>query len=305
MMENIEKELYDSEYYKEQLINPTTRIINYSDTDASKKINVQTFTTKYGKIRGRELSNTKLGNYIARTKTINFGSVGDFSIDAIPNSLIRSKGTEVTWVSSDSKCFRNKQLISRRFLSKICQFWSYMVGIRYDFHKGEMNGLWEWGTMLKLHNTNEHHTFLSGGDAIAMLKDILFVIRNKNIKNINKFYNDGRISKQLYNILIEMASQKNNSIENTLMEMKYRVYYDYKLDDKVWSYPKVRVNYLFNLIKEINNGDYLTDILVPVIHNLHTYPIICKDTHVKPMSTEEHENNTDDYDLTQYVFERN
>jgi len=97
---------------------------------------------------------------------------------------------------------------------------------------------------------------------------------------------------------------KREKVAVILNNIKGRLYRIEQLGDKVWSYPKLNILYILSLLDMLNDRNFFMDIEIPIIYDLYKYPIHCSDTHLKPMSDSEHDKNKDDYDYTQYVFER-
>ena len=308
----VEKELIHYPQLYDEIYNrgKTLRGLNQADI-----MNTYDVVNRYGKLKPVLKANTRTGFNISRLSVRHFGSIGDYDIDTIPLSHIKCKGTEITYMSYDKKHIRNKHLISRRFLSKVLSTWCYTVGIRYKPHKEEINGMDLWGKNIPLKTTdtrgeetiiyreNQHH--LSAGDSILMIKDIIFLIRNKKLETLRDNMIMKKVSPQLYNVLVYKSISEKKKIGYILNEMKHRLYYDYQINgtDIVWGYSKYHIDYLVGIIMELQSGKYLTELMYPMINNLYQYPIKCKDTFVKPMTDKEHEKNADDYYTSQYYID--
>ena len=280
----------------------------YDAYNEAQRINVYNFTTKYGKQYTKIIGNVRLVRNIIDAKVNHFGSIADYELpDTFPLSYVKCKGTEIIEIQdAPKKAYRRKGvLISRRFLSKVLQTWAYMTGIRYYSEKRKDTAVYLWCQKLKVRTSNKISIIdvLTGNDTIAMIKDMLFIIRNKPSVNL-KSYVSRAISENLYNLMMAQALSKKTKFENIIQQMKDRMYHVYQIYDYTWNYPKYNPEYLTGVLNELNSGNYILNAPIPIIHDLYKYPIECKDTHLKPMTNEEHEQNKDDYDLTQYVFER-
>ena len=301
-LSNVEFEMIQIPELKHLLINSEDK--RYSQYNEAQKLNISKTTSRYGKEETLVTSNTWLGHSISKLKPRNFGSIGDFDVDSIPLSYGRLKGTEVTFISYETKQIRNSQIISRRFASKVLSTWCYIVGIRYKpkEESSEINGIELWGKYM------EHYKqpVISGQDIILMLKDIMFLTRNKSVSKLKEYIENQKVSPQLYMVISTKRYQTKDKYRVIINEMKNRLYYEYQvpLTDIVWDYPKYSMEYLMGVVNELQSGKYLTDLIIPLIKDLWKYPIKCTDTKVKPLSYEEHETNKDDYDLNKYVFER-
>jgi len=143
---------------------------------------------------------------------------------------------------------------------------------------------------------------ISGEEAILLLKDILFLIRDK--KYNFKRYKD-KISPQLYSVLWGILHDKEHNKEHTkelIDSIKDRCYYTYQAYDKVWATPKYNPNYIISIIKELQSGKYYIDLPVPIINNLYKYPIRCTD--MSNTDIDSSEKTSDDYDIGKYIWER-
>ena len=303
----VEKELIHTPQLYNEIYNrgKSLRTLNQADI-----MNTYDVVNRYGRLKPILKANTRTGYNISRTSMHNFGSIGDYDIDTIPLSHIKCKGTEITYMSYETKQTKNKQLISRRFLSKVLSTWCYVVGIKYKIDitkENELSGIKIWGK--KIPNDTGIYTgknnMLSGNDIVLILKDLIYLTRHKDLKNIQDDIIKSQVSTELYNVIKYKVRKEKKSMINVVNEMKHKLYYDYQIPetDIIWTYPKYPIEYLIGLIKELQSGKYLTELLYPAINNLYQYPIKCKDTFVKPMTDKEHEKNADDYDTSQYYID--
>ena len=274
-----------------------------SEYNMAERINSREWTTKYGKVANKQYGNTRLGKNIARLPQHNFGSIAEYNIDTLPNSYLSRNGIEKFELSQSNKYYRGKSLISRRFLCKILSTWAYAVGITYK------QAIKLWAKDIKQYTYNgktRTYKMLSATEGQQMIKDLLFLIRNKSVQDILKYAESGIISEHLYhriNGIINDDLWDNDEKQQKIMQIKDRLYITHQLGNKVWAYPKYSAEYLISIIKDLQSGQYFTDIYIPVINNLFKYPIECKDTHLKPMTDTEHIKARDDYDIGQYIWE--
>lgn len=320
---------------KEQLINnlgdnyPTDRY------NTAQRLNVYEIVTRYGKVSPRVTGNTRIGESINQLPIHTFGSIGQYIIDTLPNSFMSRNAVEKTEIRTDNLKFRKQQIVNRRFICNVLSTWGYIMGISYkntikmwakdiDYtlpkkhyavidKKVKENGYIKTykvyvpeRTDKELHKTTK---CLSGQEVLLMIRDIIFLIRNSNLKDMEKDLVDNatisaHLGNRIYDIIHDKTLDKNQK-EKKIKAIKDKVYITYQSDtqDLIWTFPKYNVQYLIGLIKELQSGDYLMDIYVPVINNLKKYPIECKDTHLKPMNDEQHNKNKDDYDISQYIWE--
>lgn len=293
-----------------------SQLINYLhgkplDTyNSAQKINVSSKITRWGKVATNEDSNTYLGRTLSRQKITHFGSIGDFTVDSLPIAMIRRykgggketknlhKGTQITWMSTKNSQSNGVQLISRRFISRLINYWAYVVDLGGNTKKSNyMLALDLWSVSLTHPKTNRTYKMIDGYVAIDIIRDILFLIRNKQV-------DPSKMSQHLYNIIRDKTYHSKKPFEEILGDMKKRVYYTRQLGEIAWSYSDIHPNYLRNLLMDLRSGDYDLEIKVPSIINLYKYPIECKDTQVKQMTEKQHEKNLDDYDISQYIYER-
>ena len=267
-------------------------------------INVYYKTSRYGKSYPVITANTKQVDTMRQLKVVNFGSIQDFLIDTLPKTLFRAKGTEkIVMQEGEKQDQQGTYMISRRFISKTIKFWANMTGIRYvvtSDERRDINALSLWGKDLIFYGFDDRKMaqyFSNGEDCIKIIKDILFVMRDKE-------YNPNKVSDQLNRIIQNRCKALKIKPEKVLKEMKDNIYYTYQCNDVVWSFPKVSVEYLFGLLKELKSGRYDITLMIPLIYDMRTYPIKCTDMHIKPMTEEEHKINKDEYDIGRYIFER-
>jgi hypothetical protein len=261
-------------------------------------INVSSSTTKFGKISVNEDANTYMVKNLSRLSTRNFGAIGDFNVDSIPLSVVRCKGTTVTWADTNGKEYQGLQLISRRFICKVAQFWGYIIDLGGNTKTANYRRTLElWGLTVENHDLDKEYLMVNGEMVISMIKDLLFLIRNQEV-------NPDKISLNLYNIIRGKSYQEKKDFNTILSEMKNRLTYTNQLGEEAWGYSKIHPDYLVCLLKELRSGEFDTSIFVPVILNLYKYPIECKDTQVRKMTEIQHHKHLDDYDIGKYIFER-
>jgi len=266
--------------------------------NTAQRLNVINYRDRWGRDRSRETGIFRITDSISQLKTINFGAIQEYDIDTYPKSLIRCKGTEITYLSN--KRYRAKKqgvlVLNRRFLSKILSFWCYLVDIPYIRKEHRISGVRLWcipdkaiPILKKTKDKSKEKTyFITGEIGIILLRDILWLIRNVDNKKLKIKAYEGKISKHLYNLL-----QKKHT---TLSEIKDRLYYVYQLGDKAWAFPKISPEYILRLLNELNSGRYYLDVIVPIIKDLHKYPIVCSD--IRACNIYRSQETKDDYDLT-------
>jgi len=326
-----ELELIKYPSLRQQIINNVKHLgRNKNQTES---INTYDFVDRWGKVRNVVFGNTRLGHNISREKVLNWGSVGDFDIDTIPLSYIKAKGTEVTYISYESKQVKNKQLINRRFLCNVLSTWGYLLGIQYtSTDKYKMTGIKIWCRGIEYEFTDTsgnktelkrgEHSHINPADVTLMMKDILYIMRGKKFKYIKDEMINGNVSPNLYNTIFTLAKKEKTSMEDILQECKERFYKEHRVIDYntgqvdfIWNYTKWCPEMITGYIRELNSGKYFTDILYPIIKNMHyksPYPIKCTDTHLKRYKVtvdtdgniiDEHKKNNDDYDINQYYID--
>lgn len=272
-------------------------------------INVLPIISRYGKETTLITPNNRISFYISRQNQINFGCIQDFEIDTIPLSMFRGKGMEKFALYEQEKQNRKGQFfISRRFVSKLISFWGYMMDIQYvrmDDQDTHTTAISIWGNAEKfygLDNKKMQQYFGYGDICIPIIKDILFMIRNKPFKEDSvspQFLQVIAMKKKAY----QTIKQKFN-LGEYLSEIKKRLYYDYQLNSDAWATPKLNPEYLIGLLNELQSNKYVLTQQVPLIYDLWNFPIKCTDMNLKPMTNEQHEANKDDYDISAIVFER-
>jgi len=307
---SVDKKLNKLQYeLKHNPISRTEQVINdipksLDEYSASQKLNIYKYNTSYGKEREKVIGNTSIVRSIEKIASKNFGSIGDYDIDTIPRSLIRCKGTEVTYITDVHKMNKNKQLVSRRFCSKVLSTWCWAMGIKYIPSDRHINGIELWG--IKIPGIKE--VLINPTDCGYMIKDLIFLMRNKSssIDDLLDELRKGNISHQLYDVIMHKRYTKQTTVINIVNDIKVKIsyLYNYSTSDVAWDYTKWNPEYLIKILDRLHSGEYFTDILVPAIIDLWKYPIKCTDTGLKQMTDEEHQKNTDDYDITQYVWER-
>jgi hypothetical protein len=283
---------------------------DYESYSQSQLINSPEWVTRYGKLANVQKGNTRTSYAIAQLPVNTFGSIAEYGIDTMPLTNMKCKGTEVTYLSDKDLKYKNKHLISRRFLSLVLYKWSYMMGIPYLNRKdSKLSGMEIWGIPMKLkceQDINYSYTqdFLTGEKIILMIKDMIYFTRNQKWDNIMDRIKFGKVSPQAYNLIDTIRRKKKIKIDTYLQEIKKRLYYDIQSKDfsEIWTFPKYHIEYLQGVLEELSSGNYFTDILTPVVYDLRNFPLISKDTYLKPMSDEEHKKNRDDYDLHKYLY---
>ena len=275
-------------------------------------INTFEWTNKYGKVVNSIAGSTKTGYNISRIPAKSFGSLADYNIDTIPLSNIKCKGTEITYVTNRYLRHEEKQLMSRRTISEALSYWCYLLGIDYIPDEGKPSGIKIWCRPLdfwrKDGKSKFTELFLNGEDLELIIRDIIFLSRNKPINKdkVTNLISSGKLSPHLYNTIEYLRKKGKTSFQNILNDIKGRVFYDHISKDGqvMWNYPKYNISDLTKYLKELNSGNYYKEILIPIIKDLQTYPIECKDTKVFPKSDAQHKQNRDDYDITQHIWER-
>jgi len=303
------KEMGEHPYLKQQELieNFNIPLDDYNQAQLMKNIE---WVTKYGKVANKQISNSKTVRSIGRLPVKTFGSAGQYDVDSLPSTLFKCKGTEVTEVNTDNYTNENTSILSRRFVSDILSYWSYVMGIRYvpdESKPDKPSGIGIWGKEVNYSGVKgEWKTkhFITGEDIKMMLKDIIFLTRNQKAKQIYKKIRSGIVSSYLYDTITSLRYVKKTTTNTILQRIKNRLYYDYQVSDIAWSFPKYNVNYLIELVNELNSGKYYNNILTPLIYEMHKYPIECKDTRVFPLTQQRHTDNYGDYDLQQYISER-
>ena len=286
---------------KEQLINKLN--IPLDDYNSAQRLHNREWITPYGKVANKQTSNTRLAYKISRLPQHNFGSIADYNIDTLPNSYLSRNGIEKFELSQTNKYYNGMSIISRRFACNILSTWAYVIGISYK------NAIKIWAKDIPQTLPNgkiKDYKMLSGEECIYMIKDLLFLIRNKSPEKILKYAQSGIISEQLFtriNGIISDSLWNKKEKYARIMQIKDRLYINQQSLDKVWAYPKYSVEYLISTIKLLQSGKYFTEIYVPIINNLFKYPIECKDTHTKQLTDIEHRKARDDYDIGQYIWE--
>jgi hypothetical protein len=316
---DVDKELSKCPYLKSQIIDKS---VAWSNANSAQKTNTRGWYNIYGKLVIRSAGNTYIGDRIANLKPWHFGSLEASILEAVPEALFRLKGTEITKISSRGLKAKGKHLVRRGAITGILKKWCYITGIKYIRSKKNADGTLSLNDMCGIkYWAIESRNDLGGLDflvtvdhAILMLKDFLYLIRDKNCNKLEEYANKGRISNQLYNIIHARASSESTTIEDVITDMKNRLYYDCIINDTnknsktygepmvTWSFPKIPVEYLLTIIQELSSGKYFRDIFIPLIKNTRLYPIKCSETRVFPIDHETHKNRVDDYDITSKMY---
>jgi len=266
---------------------------DYDKLSGSQRINVFDVGNRWGKTDVKLYGITRTGGRIYGHKVINFGSIDDYDIDTMPIHAIRSSGQEITYLTQLNKNDGKRLLISRRFASNILSYWANIIGIRYTPHKGEKCAIEIWGRNVE----GFTNTVITGDDIVLILKDLLYIIRHDTIHK-------GSLSKPLRDIIEWKAKNEKTSEISVLNDMKKRIYWDFQIGRFGWAYPKMHPDYIKGLIHLLNKKDYIMDLAIPLIYDRYTYPIRCTGTHVRPLTDEQHDKNSEDYDIAKYIWER-
>ncbi len=289
--------------YKKAGIPQTIR--NVENLGISERLNPFEAVNKFGKVNHKLFGFTTMGTNISRIPTKNFGSIGDFNIDSLPHSFGRLKGTEITWLSYDNKHIRNKQMISRLCASNVLSTWCYVLDIDYldTATPDRISGINMWG----IDAEEASQLFITGDMMKRMIKDIIFLTRNIKRQKIYEKISMGLASIQLYNVLQHKRYNKEGKLDDIINTIKNRLYYTYQVGERIiWDYPKYSVEYLNEFIDRLDSGEYITDIIIPLMYERRgikfKFPLKNVDTRIKPTSNEEHQKAKDDYDLTQHLF---
>jgi len=304
-IDKLEEELEASEHLKSNIINQEIKC-RYTNRNIAQKLTAIEWYNKYGKQDNLQTGNTYKGKHIEQTKPLNFGSIDDYNIDTLPKGLFHCKGTEITQVKEID--YRKKKLINRRFLSNILQTWCYFMGIKYidNTDKYEFTGTKLWGKELEysINLKDKSAIFLTGKQGKQMIRDIIFLSRNKRLSKMKDYIENKKVSPQMYRTILYRVHSEKKTFDEILQDIKSRVFYDYSIGEYAWAYPKYNIEYLTRTLRELSTEKYFLSILIPIIEHLRKYPIICKDTHVFPKSDEEHNKAKDDYDISQHIWER-
>ena len=271
--------------------------LDYEQWNLAKKINPRV-RNKKGRLIHYIRSATIMADNIASTPTISFGSINQYRISTLPTSFYHLKGTEITEVFEAEYTYPDRtSIISRRFLSKILAFWSKVSKIgRYlpkPEHPNDICGVNLWCDITQTQSKRNRVYHITGHSGIQMLLDFLNLIRDKPKK----------LSEQMILCQEDYANRFKTTKEIAYSKQRKALYHIYDFADRTWMYPRINPTYLVNLIKELSSGRYDLEYPVPLIQHIHTKPLKCTDMHMIT-SKDEESKVYDDYDLTQYVFER-
>lgn len=272
---------------------------HHNPKNEAQLIQAYSYYNVYGKLVCGVTGNLITTKNIANRKHLNFGSLGNYDIDTIPQTYGKVKGTEITWLSSDNHQFAGKQMLSRKTVSNILLYWSYISGIPYYRDKGNV------ATGIELWSTRVNNQYLITGENIKpIIKDLIFLYRN-DLDRWSKKVDNAEISQQLANVVMARRYTTNRRILDILQEMKKKMSLVYNIEGIAWNTPKYSVEYLRYLLKELDSGNYILDIVVPLIIHPRKYPIRCTSlSSNKPKTDREHKKCRDDYDITRYIWER-
>jgi len=299
----------ENEIFETEVINLVPNL-DYEQYSEAQKLNPLEFYNGRGKLVTEVRANLRITSLIAKIKSFNFGSISAFTIDSLPQTLVKCKGTDITYLSDKEHRYKGITNISRRFLSNILSYWSFVLGVPYvDIEKKrsamDVTGITIWSKRVYTKNPKKLFQVLTGEDAILMIRDLIFLTRDLPAKKMLSKLDNQKISPFLYNLLREKVYTKKLDYDVFFQAIKGRLYRIYSTHNKSWGFPKYSVEYLIRVIDELKTGGYILDLGYPVIYDMWTYPIKCTDTQLKPMSNEEHEENLKDYDLYNYILERN
>lgn len=330
----VQQELQENPELRAVLVNHDKGVWDNS----AKRLHVFSRINRFGKKDERVVANTKHGNRISMRGVKHFGSIGDYYIDGLANSKVpMMKGQDVTFVSDDTLRSRHKKtgtkVIRRMFITNLLKTWCKILRIRYytvdNDRKGALTGLELFSSKYGEHYNSDGTRlfYVTGRDAISMLKDILFLLRYDGKKDLGKAVADGKVSNEFYtvirhrqmktklefNVLLRMASRN--------MWLDHKIYkedehgipemdeYGHRVILKRWRTPYIQPSYITSLLKELNGTKYFTDMLIPAVRDTKIYPVVC--TSMRALhQTEDEDGNVEideklgDYDYNQYTFER-
>jgi len=281
---------------------------------------------RYGKQRNDVKGKTNVAFRISKRKTINFGCMEDYNIDTLPKTYLRvKKGTEVYELTQIGKENAGKSLLSRVFITNVLLAWTKVVlGGKKDNrylprinkeNKSDISTLGLWCNKRKTKITKETIFLIDGIRIQKAIQDLIFIIRNhsNDTGTIKKALESGKISQQLYDTIEFKRRHSKKTRAKILYGMRMRSYRHEKhleTGDYKWKYPLYDINLLKYYIKELKSGRFFIDILTPVIKDTQNFPTKNTDLHIlKPETTNDGDykvnDNLGDYDLNQYVYERN
>jgi len=282
-------------FIKNQIINNINMSLdNYNEAQI---INTYSTVNKYGKNVSIVTGNTRKADTIRQLPFYSFGSIDEYNINTLPKSYLSRYGVE-KFELFQSGNYNGKSLISRRYLCDILNTWCKILKIPYK------QGVKMWCIDIEqvlITGKTKKYTSINGEIAIRILKDILFLMRNKSFKSITKYAKKEKVSQQLHNYIKGLTYDRVS--KDYIKGLKDNLYFTLKANDIVWAIPKYSPDYIIKHIKLLQSGKYLTDIYVPIINNLTKFPIKCTDMTVKPMTNDEHDKNSDDYDIGKYIWE--
>ena len=285
--EYLEKEMQENPKLKEQFIGEKS--IKMNDRNSAQLINTFEFVNRYGKVRSKITGTTKLVNDIIRLPSNNFGSISELNIDTLPQSYLSRAGIEKTTLNQNNKSYKNKDLINRRFASKIVQEIGYINGVRY-YHTKDNNNIVNMLCRKDKFEGNIHY-YINGYEIKELILELINSIRNNNPKC---FYEHELEINSPFNIDKVIVLEKDLDTGEETIVNRYI---------KVWKYPRFNMEYLFGLLKELNSGKYFMDVDIPIIYDLYKYPIRCTDINTKPLTDTQHNKNKDDYDISKYLWD--
>lgn len=205
-----------------------------------------------------------------------------------------NEGRTVVWVDTDNTN------------SNAIELWRHTIGFDHKIVGKTVlidgqRRVEEYAVPLERHNQVD---CLTGDDVILMIRDLIFLIRNKTPDDMKDALDRGQLSPQFYELLRTTASKEKVTYTELFQRYKERLYYDEQIGEATWSYPKLDVGYLLKVIEELQSGYYLTDLLTPLVHHPYKFPLKCTDmTADRPRTDEEHLEAKDDYYLPQYTEE--
>jgi len=259
---------------------------NYRDLNDAQKINVFERYTRYGKLKSTIRGSFKTTWKVIRNPINSFGSIAEYNVDSLPLTHMKCKGTQVTYVSQQELSRDGIQIISRSFASLVLNYWSYILGIRYQEDKGHLSGINSWRKILEVTDEKTEHKykveFITGKDVQMMIKDLMFLTRDKKPHQFKEYISLQKCSPQLSDIIHYKQKHQKITLDKVITKCKGRLYYWIKSKDgsEFWKYPKFHMEYLSHILSELQSGKYYDELVIPIIHNVWKFPLECKDTHI-------------------------
>ena len=276
---------------KELKVNPSLNKQVYGTIPLEKRndaqnLNIYDYTDKYGNQRNILYGKTRIGRAIARIEPINFGSLACYWVDTLPTGVKYMKGQEKMVINQTHHYCRGRAILNRRALSRMLATWSYLYDMRYWKGKSDVaeynTAVGQWCVQDTINGRD--YDLISGIEAIEIIRDIIRAVRNGVDNTFYEFRCQVNNPEEADEVVVLTKNlNEDRKVINTSLKQKYY---------KMWRFPKYSIDYLKSLIDELNSGNYYLDVYVPIIHDLHTYPIKCTDTHEKKYKlTEDEEGN--------------